>query len=428
MKIKLSSYIKKDRSDFCEGCSVLGLYNTKTKNCILCDDESLNEDYISNKKFSDLKKHDHLLGYYVDTISAVSKKYQAKSSAGGLVSAINYCLLKNKLVDGIVSVSFNNKLGIFEYQLCTNPKDLYLFQRSSYYPVKLDKAINIIKKFEGTVSITCIPSAAKAIEILKMRDPELSKKVKYTIGLVCGHVKKEDYLDYLCKKAGKTDGIKGVNYASFREKKLSSKYSGGDYYFVVKKNKNEWSLKSSQIKANWPGGLFKEFASDFDDDVFAECADVTVMDAWLKKYKNSDGVSLAIIRNKNILSLIQNNSDLSIKKVNKAEIIESQAGGIRHKRDGLKIRLAFYKFFRNDVPIKRVSPSFGIDPFNILCQLSRLCVSIKSNILYKQDKNPSIFDQKMRAPLNILYLSNLPNKFKNALADKVNKVLKIFFD
>ena len=35
----------------------------------------------------------------------------------------------------------------------------------------------------------------------------------------------------------------------------------------------------------WEYGYFKYKACDFCDDIFAECADITVGDAWLSRYK-----------------------------------------------------------------------------------------------------------------------------------------------
>lgn len=415
----LFEYIKKDKKDFCEGCSFLGLYRKDTDDCIICEKNGLNEDEISSLKFKDLPFYQKNIGYFLKNIAAWSIKYQQRSSAGGLISYLTESLLKKKMVDGILSVAFNSLSGKFEYKICTDFKRISEFQRSAYYPVDLQKAIELIDGFKGTLAITCIPSAAKAIEIIKIKNPSVKKKVKYVIGLVCGHVKTENYVDYLCKKSGKKDGSQGLTYLSFRDKLKKNKYSGDDYYFVAKKDEKRWSLKSSEIKFNWSGGLFKQFSSDFDDDVFAECSDITVMDGWLKKYRYTNGVSLAIVRNKKLMDLLGNDGDLKVEELTDAEILASQSGGIRHKRNGLSLRLALYKIFGNDVPKKRVEPKFDLDFINLVSQVLRLYTSLKSNIVYEKEKDPHVFDKKMRTSLNLMYFFDVINRYKRKIFLKI---------
>jgi len=127
----------------------------------------------------------------------------------------------------------------FRYTKVDHCKDLYHTQRSAYYPISLIQAINILEKNKGVCAITCIPSAAKAFELLKETQPELKNKIKYLIGLTYHSTKTKQYTQYLCKKSGKNNGLKDVIYCSYRNKDT---IANSLHDFVIRTEIQEWKI------------------------------------------------------------------------------------------------------------------------------------------------------------------------------------------
>lgn len=369
-------YFFRPKKDFCEGCSFLWLYDKRNDSCIICRDYNKNEDFIAKKKFqTDCSNYLQHIGHYIRTIEAISSLYQSKSSAGGLCTGLLRVLLEEKHVDYILAVWFSTEQQRFQYIKINKVDDLVQSQRSAYFPIDLSSALEIIHREPWKCAITCIPSVAKALELMKIENPVLKEKIKYLIWLTYHSTKTILYTDYLCRKSGKIDGFSSCNYISYRDKPEGT-YLGD---FVVRQSWKEWRIPAHLKPIDWSIGLLQDFSSNFIDDHFSECADISIMDAWHHNYQCTNWVSLAIIRNKEIDSLLKKSSDIQSKEVAASVIYYSQKHGINFKTTGLQVRLAFYKLFHLNIPKKRVQPSFLLHkPLIGIVELIRLFISIYS--------------------------------------------------
>ncbi len=368
------------KKDFCEWCSFLWLYQKGSGDCIICRDKIKNEDTICKEKFSHFDfKYEKYIGYYLETIDAISPKYQQRSSSGGFMTLLLETLLLTKEVDYVVAVTYSKNENRFRYTKISTLSELIQSQRSAYYPISLEDALDIIAKNNGTCAITCIPSAAKALELLKSKDSNLNNKIKYTIGLACHSTKLREYTDYLCRKAGKEDGMEWCDYISYRDKEKIG--NGGFGTFVAKKGDVEWNLRGKW--PDWSIGLLQYFSSDFVDDHYSECADICTMDGWHKNYIHKNGTSLVIVRNHRLLDIIKN-MNLEYNRIPPRIILDSQRSNIGFKNAELAIRLQFYKTCFKYAPHKRVHPSWGKNPVKIVKVISRLYMSAYIEKIYKQ--------------------------------------------
>jgi hypothetical protein len=97
------------------------------------------------------------------------------------------------------------------------------------------------------------------------------------------------------------------------------------------------------IGANWGHGLFKYKACEFCDDVLAETADAVVGDAWLPAYDGDyRGTNVVVVRHpllQDMLVRARNADRLHLDDLSADAVAASQAGGLRHRRDGLAYRL-----------------------------------------------------------------------------------------
>lgn len=378
MNSKYESFWRKDAYNFCEACSTFSL----TNNCELCED-SVNWADIEKTKFCNEtpKKHTDLGNYY-ECLVLKDDRYIEHSTAGGFTTGLLNELISNGHVDAIISPFFDRQSQSFKYGCFENVDDLPIQQRSIYTALNFQDALDIIDSKNQKYAITGIPTAIQYIEHLKTKNETYKKRVAFTIGLVSGGYKVKNYEEYLSEKA-RAPIVEKWNYVSFRDKKTNYSYSGQNYFFVKKSSNKEYSLRSGQIRYNWPYGLLKEFSSDFCGDTFNICSDVTVMDAWLPRFSETAGRTISIVRNKAILKVI-NKANFDAKVITENEVVESQAGGLRHKTIGFTARIKIYTLLGSKVPdrLKRISHSYTF--VDIIEHFLRLRVSWLSRVTYKK--------------------------------------------
>lgn len=326
-----------------------------------------NESELSNKAFGseNTQGFGHEIGWYTGLYAGHSEVYRKSGSSGGIVSWALSDLLTTGVVDQVLVVGkSDNDERFFDFKAISDPADLQTTGTSFYYPVSFDKALKHILDNPGRYAITGVPCFHKALRQLKEFNPLIAERVVVQIGIVCGQMKSAFYLEYLDRKAGKNSPLVD---ACFRRKDEHSR--ADDYLFegTYKNSSNQLetrSVRNMEIGANWAMGLFKPRACDFCDDVFAETADISVMDAWLDQYiQDGKGTSLVIARTNAAKTLLENGKvtkALHLDNVSERDVIESQLGGLNHRRAGLRYRL-LTNAKCGPVPLKRLKPSDKLD-------------------------------------------------------------------
>ena len=119
-----------------------------------------------------------------------------------------------------------------------------------------------------------------------------------------------------------------------------------DYHFVCENPNGERSNEGFFSKGMGEAWLHRWFtinACNHCDDIFAECADVVCMDAWLPEYWNDpEGYSLIIVRSPRIFQTITDGiqrEQLKLKEISIDDVIRSQNEVIYGKRVLLSYRL-----------------------------------------------------------------------------------------
>ena len=380
-------------------------------------DNSDNEDKISHSVFDakSLKK-DEYLGYWHSAYAGYSTEMRKYGASGGIITWILSKMLNDNLVDYIITVGeVSENHPRFGYKIVGDPAELKNMGGSAYYPVSFDQVINEVRNREGRFAFVGIPCFNKSLRLLRKEDPILDSKILYQVGLVCGHLKTKEYSDFLIRLAGmKEDQVKSIH---FRRKSEEGK--ANEYLFEAVSGSGEVrTVSNKQIGANWGMGAFKPKACDYCDDVFAETADIVCMDAWLPQYiKDGKGISLFLTRSEELDAIVKKSietAELVADEVSETELIDSQAGGIRHRRRGLKFRLAIAGIF-GWVPQKRVKPTFKIGFWFSLVQLFRVFLRGYSKWLFSIQKRlsgSSFYTAMMYLPkLAFKVVSKLYRKF-----------------
>lgn len=351
------------------------------------------ETEIGKHVFGDIKniKYDQYSGYYIKSYAGYVKEneYRLKGSSGGMGNWIASQLLKENIVDGIIHVKSNPNDNdvLFDYQISNTIDDLSKGAKSKYYPIEMSQVLQFVKENEGKYALIGIPCYIKGARLLAEQDEVINERIKFFIGLVCGHLKS----DMFAKSIGWQMGIKPDELTEIDFRKKLEDRAANNYGVEVKgENNGEEIVKSSPTKelytTNWGQGMFKYNACEFCDDVLAETADVTVGDAWLPEYSaDSKGTNVIVIRNPIIQKIFENNMDdsIHIEELSSEKVYQSQAGGFRHRRDGLSYRL-YVKDQNNEWrPNKRVKPSNKHSSKRKKIYLQRMSLSQESFKAYK---------------------------------------------
>lgn len=376
-------------------------------------DGSVNEDVLSNM-FLDTEclKSDKKLGYYLETYAgyALIENYRELGSSGGIGSWLLSELLNSKEIDKVVHVKESLENGrLFEYTISSSDEEIVQGGKSKYYPVELSYVLERIKNEEGYYAIVGIPCFIKAVRLLMKEEPIFKERIKYCVGLVCGHLKSENFANMLAWQIGIPPNL--LNWIDFRTKLKDSNANAYGVSVSSEKRPLDYQVKTAPMRSlyggNWGHGFFKYKSCDFCDDVLAETADVTIGDAWLPEYiKDSGGTNIIIVRNKNINYILQRASEKKqIKLINLSvdDVIKSQDAGLRHRREGLAYRLKREKETGRWVPTKRITPAITINKRNQEVQDLRKEIAKSSHVFFeeaieKQDFN--YFILKMEPLLN----------------------------
>ena len=336
-----------------------------------------NESEIGAKIFSLYPEsvYDDVIGWNLSLHSGYSVKDRSLGSSGGIGTWLMKRIMQDRLIDYAIHVAPTpNDQAFFGYVVSSTTEQLESGATSFYHPVQLRDVLEFVRNTPGRYAVTAIPCFAKALRLLMDDEPLFSERIVYVVGIVCGQLKSTWYLDYLCRHAG----VDGKLIKACVRRKQSGR-PADDYMFEAEYlNADQQAMVASVsnkiIGANWGMGFFKPKACDFCDDVFAETADIALMDAWLPRFVDDwRGTSLMVVRHPALATLLEQgkaSGDIIGDNVTIADTIASQQGGLNHRRPGLRYRLHLVR--ESWVPTKRVSASSDFHWSFKLDQLTRL--------------------------------------------------------
>jgi coenzyme F420 hydrogenase subunit beta len=329
--------------------------------------KSLDEDRIGEELFGRDCSYRDRVGYYLANYAGYVSEgnFRDGGSSGGLGTWIAAKLIKENLVDGIIHIHPHQPTAedsrLFKYQLSLSVEDVQKGAKSRYYPVEMSEAIEIIRHRPGRYAFVGIPCFIKAVRLLMRRDPLINERIKFCIGLVCGHLKSAAFAKLLAWQCG----IEPDKILAFDFRKKLPDADANKYGIEVTGIKDGQIVTiNSPVRdlygADWGLGFFKYKACDYCDDVLAETADLSIGDAWLPQYlKDSRGTNVAVVRHPQIQKLLEqaiDAGDLKLDRIDPDEVAKSQRSGFRHRREGLAYRLYLADKKRQWRPPKRVKP------------------------------------------------------------------------
>ncbi|WP_321289664.1 Coenzyme F420 hydrogenase/dehydrogenase, beta subunit C-terminal domain [uncultured Sunxiuqinia sp.] len=406
--------------------------NAKVLNICPFSEKSKNEDLLGKEYFPNNKVEDHMLGKYLSCYAGyvVDGEFRKQGGSGGMGKWLGYTLLEKDMIDYFIQVAPNMKKKVddhlFEYKIFTNYNDIVAGSKSAYYPTTLFDVINFVKKNEGRYAITGVPCFIKTLRLIGIENSEFRERIKYTIGIICGGMKSANQASIIGMQMGVSP--KDLTGIDFRRKFEDMPAYRKTYQVWSRKDKIERYEEESRLYGtDWGIGFFKPMACEFCDDVVGETADISLGDAWLPKYSSDPkGTNVVIVRNRELQKLLEEANEhksISIEPLTSEEVVQSQAGGFRHRREALSVRIANKESQNKWYPPKRINKiDYKISKKRHKIYNLRETISQNSHIAALdaiQKKDFSLFKAKMDP-----FLIQYNNLNKPTFFDKLNRLLR----
>ncbi|WP_421575684.1 Coenzyme F420 hydrogenase/dehydrogenase, beta subunit C-terminal domain [Stenotrophomonas maltophilia] len=355
-----------------------------------------NETVLAEELFGGLQgiSHHPSTGFYSDLHAghAITGPHRLSGSSGGLTSWVLEELLTRGEVDAVIHVGRGASDGIFEYLISSSVDELRTRVKSIYYPTGFHDVLEQVRAdTTRTFAITGVPCHIKALRLAAETDPLLQGKLKYFVGIFCGHLKSRGFVESFGWQLGIHPNE--VSDVDFRVKDASR--PANDYSIEVRSSTKVARTENFRLYgSDWGLGLFKPLACDFCDDVACETADVVMGDAWLPEYvKDSLGTNVVIVRHPVIAALLAGASargEIALDPIDTGKIHQSQAATFRHRNEGLQVRLAHMDARGTWRPSKRVQAGDGgLEPMRRRLYVTRMRLSQVSHRALREAKRGS---------------------------------------
>jgi coenzyme F420-reducing hydrogenase beta subunit len=322
------------------------------------------EDELAARRFPDAPNEDDRLGWFEAAyVGAVAEEpFRQQGSSGGLVSWVGAELLRLGLVDGVVHVKPSDGGHYFRYGISRSREDLLYGAKSRYYPVELSGVLDEIRDTPGRYAVVGIPCFIKAVHLLRAADPILQERIIFTLGLFCGHMKSARLVEsFAWQMHVDPAAVVRPEYRIKGPERPANWYTAQLTLADGAVHQKDWWYLGD---GDWGAGFFQNSACNWCDDVLAETADISFGDAWVEPYSSDwRGTNVAVVRSPQLRDIVDAavaEGRLTLEKVDADYIANTQAAGLRQRREGLAYRLSWRRMRLK--PRKRVSPSTDL-PF-----------------------------------------------------------------
>lgn len=362
-----------------------------------------NEDELGRELYAENSSHDSRLGFWRESyIGHVEEgNFRSQGSSGGFVSWLICELLSKGGIDGVLHVVSSSRSDqsdvFFQYGVSSNLDDVKQGAKSRYYAVEMSQVLEYVRDHPGRYLVVGVPCFIKAIRLLCRQEPIFAERIRFSIAILCGHLKSVGYLEFIAWQMGvPINEIQSFDFRHKNHSKPAKVYSAEIVYRRDGVEHRSTSMMNDLKGMGWGDGLFKYAACDYCDDIMGETADVSAGDAWIEPYSSDPaGTSVIVVRNKFLHQIIedaQTAGRLTLQSVLPDVAAHTQEGSFRHRRDGLSYRLWLKQQAGIWVPKKRVQAGWRHLPgkYRRIFQL-RLSLVRLSDQAYIEAKNAGDF-------------------------------------
>jgi coenzyme F420-reducing hydrogenase beta subunit len=305
-----------------------GVYNPRERNTQLFSVQS------NAKCNEDIGWHmNSIVGFRCD------ETLRKASASGGLAMWCLETLLNAGVVTriAVVRLAENHDKGFFEFYSASTIDELRKSSGSIYHPIEIsDITKEIVSNRQERWAVVGVPCLCSAIRNVG----HLQNRIPFVFGLACGMYQNTFYTEMLLSKSGvDRECIIDIEY-----RRKSDVGPPSDFRFLGTDNRQHGTEIAYHGLPYFLGknAYFRQNACNYCMDVFAETADACFMDAWLPAYSHeSKGTSLVVVRNRALSDLFeqgQAKGEVSIDGIGPEEVVASQHGHVRRKRELIYMR------------------------------------------------------------------------------------------
>ncbi|WP_036151624.1 Coenzyme F420 hydrogenase/dehydrogenase, beta subunit C-terminal domain [Maribacter forsetii] len=392
---------------------------------------SYNEDVLATEFLANENSNkSEYIGYYENVYGGFVKEadYRNRGTSGGFGTWIGAALFQKGMIDGVIHVKETKRENpldpFFKYGISTTLDEIQNGARTKYHVIELSEILNLIREKPGKYLLIGVPCMIKAVRRVQLTDPFVKESIKYTLSLVCGHLKSINWT--LSLAWGK--GIVPEKATKFKYRTKGEGISARAYVFTAYSDSQEIAEDSAKViggKFN-QGALMLE-ACNFCDDVVGETADITVGDAWLPQFEiDAQGTNMLIVRNREINKLLQqsiNEDRVNLVDLTEADAKYAQAGGFRQRREGLSFRLGKMDKQNKMRPEKRIKAnSHALTELRKTIYTMRegvTTVSRESFVKALENNDYSIYNKRLKIYLKRLRLLEVASSAPRYISKKI---------
>ncbi len=324
--------------------------------CPFSNETKENEDSLGYSLYgpdSSLSHHPSL-GFIRDSFvgGVVDEGLRKQAPSGGLTTALLSEMLTQGMVQSAIVPQPLAKRPWYQFQLVNSREALLASQGSVYHCLSLDSVVSeIIRGPEQKYAIVGVPCAVKALRLAQKRSALLKRRIPYIFGLACGGYRSLYFADLM------TSLLRGDS-GTLRYRSKATARNARDYSVEFLTEGSRRSLRMLGLYGFlWINEVGMLHSCLFCDDIFAELADATLMDAWLPEYiSDPRGTNLMISRSGAVTRLFEKLCENGIckgKHISPERVELSQWEQLAGRRARLRERYEFAQGSRTCVPIKR---------------------------------------------------------------------------
>jgi len=317
-------------------------------------------------------------------------EFRQRGSSGGMASWLLCELLRTGTVDAVAHVRPVTGDGasplLFSFAVSYTAEEVARGAKSHYYPVEMSRVLEYVREHPGRYAFVGVPCFIKALRLLARADAIFRERIVICVGLFCGHLKSTAFAQFPGWQCGvPPEKLAGID---FRKKLPGRPASAYGVEVWDADGRCHSAVVGDLYGTDWGLGFFKCKVCDYCDDVVGETADVSIGDAWLPQYvQDSRGTNIVVVRSKAIHDIVKDGMGrgaLAFHRVSANTAADSQAGGFRHRRDGLAIRLHMVDRQRTWRPPKRVQAAASSDGRLKSIQKWRMRLAEQSHIAFRE--------------------------------------------
>lgn len=317
------------------------------------------EDVHAERLFAHLPgaRRDPVLGAFLSTwvVRRPDEQLRLRSASGGALTWMLESLLASGSVDRVACVASSEVDRLYSYTTVDSEAGLRRSAGSAYRALRVDEVLRTIDREGGRWAIVAVPCVVRSLRAVMAQNRKLATSIRYVFGLTCGQTKTDRFTEWLAL----VNGISAEGTVRFRTKDPDR--TSDDFAVEFQGESVRLLHWRTEVAPAWHARLFTPPACGICDDVFAECADASFMDAWIRPYTQDwRGTSLVVARSRETESLLldlQSRFSDCVEPIASADVVSSQSGAIKEKRVALRYRLWERERSGRFTPPKRVKPA-----------------------------------------------------------------------